>query len=393
MCIRDSPDIMLTACNTGTILRPFEITSGTGTQICTQEITVIPIPVEEFEDPIDPLDINLPEDAALFGESPDQCFEGDDVAFLDPFADGFPIQFVPQFVDARVCAELSISFEDDIFEVPGAGANSCFKLVRSWLIVSACDPDNIDTLYTHDQTIIISNFVPPTITFTNAPEEVCNMKGDNFVCPGEISIRFQVRDDCTGRLENEATFFLDLNCDGTFDDFGPVNLNPVTSTLNFSDIPVGNHKVIIEATDGCNNVNSAVHEFAIINCVPPSAACQALTTPLHSNSEEPTGPFNSMTMPTVDSVGIPVFTCAQAAWFAPLKGDSFHPCGLPIVYSFSPDTTDVVRCFTCADLRCPQEITVFITDPFGNSDSCVTTITFTDPKELCPPIVLSLIHI
>jgi len=398
------PDISLTACNTGTIIRTFEITSGTGTQTCTQNIEVLPLPLEEFADPIDPLDINLPEDAALLGVDPEQCYEGDNIAFLDPFADGFPMQFIPQFDNERVCADLSISFEDDIFEVPNAGANSCFKLVRHWLIVSACDPMNIDTLYEHNQTIIISNLEPPTINFTNAPEEVCNEKGDDFVCPGDYSIRFQVRDDCTARGAIETMFFLDLDCDGTFDDAGVVNTNPATSTLNFTDLPVGNHKVIIEATDGCNNVNSGVHNFAIINCVPPIAACQSLSTALHCFPVPPPAPLNNGT--TLEAVAVDcdengtisddeqelyIYACAWAEDFAPLKGESFHPCGLPVVYSFSADTTDVQRCFTCTDLRCPQEVTIFVTDPFGNSDMCVATIEFTDNKNLCPPVASCVI--
>jgi len=390
------PIFDISKCNVGTITRTFEIESGTGIGECMQEIEIIAVPLEDLEEPIDPLDINLPEDGPALGIPNGQlvCFE--DLTLLDPFADGFPQEFVPQFIDNRVCSDLGIGFDDDIFEVPGAGPNTCFKVVRRWTIVDACNPEVIDTLYEYDQSIIISNTVPPTVTFTTAPNEICNEFGPNFMCPSEdFTISFTVDDDCTADDDIEVTYFLDLDCDGTFEDIGI----PMNNSVSFMDIPIGSHKFIVEAVDACNNVTSATHTFEVINCVAPIAACQSLTMPLHCFPEPPTSPINNNMMlesSAVDCDGdgtvsddeqeLFVYMCSQAEWFAPNPDESYHPCGLPVVYSFSTDTTDVERCFTCADLRCPQEVTIFITDEFGNVDSCVATMTLTDPKGLCPPL-------
>jgi len=388
------PVFDISACKTGTITRNFEIMSGTGSMECEQLIIVEAIAPEDFEDPIDPKDIYLPRDADMLGLGDEDltCFE--DTSLLNPA--NFPDMFVPQFVDNRKCSDLWIGYEDDIFEVPEAGPSTCFKLVRHWTILDDCDEDNPVILYEYDQSIIITNDIAPTIRFLNTPDaEICNEVGTNGDCLSEnLRLRFRVRDECTTRSDINAIFYLDLNCDGTFDSTGVVNTNPAVSVLNFANLPIGSHKVIIEAVDACNNVGTRIYEFSVINCVAPIAACQALTMPLHCFPDPPTSPLNNggaVQQTTVDCDGdgaddddVYVFMCSQADWFAPIKDDSYHPCGLPVVYSFSTDTTDVERCFTCEDLQCPQEVTIFVTDEFGNVDSCVTTMTLTDPKGLCP---------
>jgi hypothetical protein len=290
-----------------------------------------------------------------------------------------------------------MTFEDDIFEVPGAGPSTCFKVVRRWFIVDACDPDGVDTLYTHDQSIVISNNDPPTVTFTNAPDEICNEFESQGVCPSEdFNIVFTVSDACTSTANLEVTYFLDLDCDGTFEDIS--NITPgARNTISLMDLPIGSHKVIVEAVDACNNIGTNTHTFEVVNCVPPVAACQSLTMPLHCFPEPPTSPINNNMMLESSAVDCDedgtisddeqelfVYMCSQAEWFAPNAEEGYHPCDIPVVYSFSQDTTDVERCFTCADLRCPQEVTIYVTDEFGNFDVCVATMTLTDPKGLCP---------
>jgi len=387
-------EIDISACKTGTITRNFEIKSGAGSQMCNQVIVVEAIPPEDFDDPIDPKDIYLPRDADLLGLGDEDltCFE--DTSLLNP--DNFPAMFVPQFVDNRQCSDLWIGYTDDIFEVPEAGPSTCFKLVRHWTILDDCDMDNPVVLYEYDQSIIITNDIEPTIAFINDQnQQVCNVASENGDCLSEnINLRFRIRDECTARADIDVLFFLDLNCDGVFDSTSMIDPNPAVVSLNFSNLPIGNHKVIIEAVDACNNVGTSIFEFSVVNCVAPIAACQALTMPLHCFPDPPTSPLingGNVSLETVDCDGDGVaneemytFMCSQAEWFSPIKGESYHPCGLPVVYSFSTDTTDVERCFTCEDLECPQEVTIYITDEFGNVDSCITTMTLTDPKGLCP---------
>ena len=389
------PEMNISACKIGYIIRKFEITSGTGSQICEQMISVVDtFPREDIMISFPP-DIYLPQDADSIGLGAADltCFE--DTVLLRP-SNLTGIYAGPIFEDNRVCSDLWVGYKDDVFEVPGAGPNTCFKIVRHWIIVDDCDPEKVDTIREYDQSIIITNNDAPTIQILG-DTVACSNEGPEACDYGDIDIRARFRDvdGCTAVADLQWSYYFDYDCDG-------ITTTPITGSGNIgaADIPdtqpVGNHKIVITVTDNCNNSTTEVLDFTIELCVAPIAACQALTMPLHCFPDPPSSPLNNggtVPLSQVDCDGdgtdddVYVYMCSQAEWFAPIKGESYHPCpDVSVVYSFSTDTTDVERCFTCTDLKCPQEVTIFVTDEYGNVDSCVTTMTLTDPKGLCPPI-------
>ncbi len=391
------PEIDISACNVGTIKRTFQISSGSDTLTCVQVISVLDTFPREDIDITFPPDIYLPQDADSIGLGGEDftCFEQTDL--LRP-SNLTGIYERPMFDDNRVCSDLWYGYKDDVFEVPGSGPNTCFKIVRHWIVVDDCDPEQVDTIREYDQSIIITNNIPPEITFINPADTVCNIFDTAPSCLSEdIWFTVVINDECTASEDLDFTVNLNPFNSGDLveliipsDSISILNDGELQLIIDLSSLPIGDHSVVVEVTDACNNVNAAVHNFSVINCVAPIAACQALTMPLHCFPDPPNSPLNNggtdPSQADCDGDGVDdeyIYMCSQAEWFAPIKGESYHPCGLPVVYSFSTDTTDVERCFTCSDLECPQEITIFITDEFGNVDSCVTTMTLTDPKGLC----------
>ncbi len=378
-------------CGIGTITRRFVIRDGNGSQRCNQVIRVTNDKVRDSLNVIDPLSIYIPDSLPALGIMDMNGMCDFDINRLHP--DSLPERFRPQFTDNGICANLWIGYEDDQFVVPNADVGSCFKIVRKWLILDECFLDTItgnirvDTVYEYDQSIIITNSIKPTITLTNNTEMMaCNIDGN---CDkGSITLGANFNDDCTSRSDLIWNYVIDLNFEepGDTSDISADGIGGrVLLTGMASMYPIGKHKITFFVQDRCANTEALIHEFEIKICEEPTAVCQNLTQPLHVFPEPPESldVAGNVIMDTV-------YMCSQADWFQPTKGGgSYHPCDVPLVYSFSRDTTDTERCFTCADLCAPREVTIYVTDTFGNVDSCVSTMTITDPKGLCPPITVT----
>jgi len=378
-------------CGIGTITRRFTIRDGNGSQRCNQIIRVTNDDPRDSIIVIDPLSIYIPDSLPALGIDDMNGMCDFDITRLHP--DSLPARFSPQFDNNRLCSDLWIGFEDDQFVVPNAAVGSCFKIVRHWIILDECALDTVtgnivvDTIYEYDQSIVITNSIRPTITLTaNTEMMACNIDGN---CDkGSIILGADFNDDCTSRAELIWSYVIDLNFNevgDTSDIVGEGIGGRVLLRGMASMYPIGKHKITFFVQDRCANTQALIHEFEIKVCEEPTAVCQNLTQPLHVFPVPPRSPdVNGNVL--MDSV----YMCSQADWFQPTKGGgSYHPCDVPLVYSFSRDTTDTERCFTCADLCAPTEVTIYVTDTFGNVDSCVSTMTITDPKGLCPPLTVT----
>ena len=378
-------------CGIGTITRRFIIRDGNGEQRCNQVIRVTNDAIRESLEVIDPLSIYIPDSLPALGIVDMNGMCDFDIDRLHP--DSLPARFSPQFTDNGICTNLWVGFEDDRFVVPNASVGSCFKIVRKWLILDECFFDTItgsikvDTVYEYDQSIVITNSIKPTITLTaNTEMMACNIDGN---CEkGSITLGANFSDDCTSPADLIWSYAIDLNFDmpGDTVDINVSGIGPRVLLSGMASMyPIGKHKITFFVQDRCANTQALVHEFEIKICEEPTAVCQSLTQPLHLFPDPPRSPDVDGNV-LMDSV----YMCSQADWFQPTKGGgSYHPCDVPLVYSFSRDTTDTERCFTCADLCAPREVTIFVTDTFGNVDSCISTMTLTDPKGLCPPITVT----
>jgi len=282
----------------------------------------------------------------------------------------------PQFTGQRQCGEFWVGYEDDRFDVDLAGENACYKIVRKWLILDECDSLNIDTLYEYDQSIVVTNTIAPTIV-NNSEDEACTNDGN---CDTDmITLDVSFSDDCTPDDELVWRWSIDYHCDGV-EDFSGTGAGPRLLLTRLDS--VGMHKISVIVSDGCGNETSLVHEYDIKACENPLAKCQALTMPLHFFPEPPdylTIDGDTSYVQTtfdldedgVDEGGF-VYMCSEAVWFSTDSIASSHPCDLPLTYSFSPDPTDTIRCFSCQHLCEPQVVEIYVTDSEGNQDMCIT---------------------
>ena len=172
-----------------------------------------------------------------------------------------------------------------------------------------------------------------------------------ITCPGNITVGNDPN-QCSAVVTYTTPVGTD-NCTGA--------VTTLTSGLaSGSTFPVGTTTVTYTVTDGSNNVDSCSFTVTVADSVAPTALCKDFTLYLDA--------FGTATL-IADSI----------------DGGSTDDCAIDTL-TLSQDV------FTCSNLD-SNNVTLYVTDAYGNVDSCTATVTVLDtvaPSVLCQDITLYL---
>ena len=340
----DDPVMRFTDCGTGYIKRHFIATGRGGLQVdCYQKI--------DFENshPFSESDITWPASEL----TTNIC--GIDQLSPSDFG-GWPV------LNEDQCDLVSMNYSDQTFF--GIQDSACYTIVRSWTVLDQCQIENGTFKRWHfDQLIHIENNVDP---FIEPLQNIDTCTYDTLCQSGYVTLEAIGSDDCTAADDLQWTYKIDLNNNGTFD---IQNHQVGRKAIASGTYPIGTHKILWQVEDRCGNVFVRSQLFTIKNCKKPTAICKdKLVVELGPALEDGD-------------------TIAVADILAKLfDGGSYHSCGYPLKYSFSLDVTDTILYLDCSWIRQEEhDITLFVTDTFGNVDYCNTHLTVQDNYYICNP--------
>jgi hypothetical protein len=323
----------LNNCGVGIIDRRFTIADPGGLSVvCNQRITV-----KDFE-PLTLSDIVWPADVELFG-----CKNQ-----IDPGQTGMPI-----INNQDDCNLVASNYEDDVFNfVEGA----CYKILRRWTVIDWCTYPN-SGYWQHTQVIKIINSENPEFTSSCEDQTICI---DGIACNKRVVLTASAIDDCTPQSELLYNYKIDLDNNGSFD------INGRGSTINRF-FTAGTHRIVWSVEDQCGNVTACDYLITLNDCKEPTPYCRSgLVTVL---------------MPTTGTVTI---------WASDFNVNSEDNCTAQedLRFSFSSDSTDTGRTFSCDDLEDgisdTFSVQIWVTDLSGNQDFCTTKVVIQDNQDVCP---------
>jgi len=326
-------------CGQGYILRWFYVTDRQGNRVrCHQTITIV------NHNPFDETSIVWPLDLDTSGI----C----DVNLLDPVLLSAPYNR-PTYSD-DVCSLVGVSYKDHPFTqtVPG---DPCFKIFRVWKVIDWCHKDAYGDfmIFSDTQVIRVVNLIDPIITKTCRDTTICTY--DVECRPIAVSLSIAATDDCTRTAELLFRYKVDLNSDGTIDIDKASIGDPVASGT----WPLGRHTIKWEVEDRCGNTAKCQSQLNLINCKTPTAYC-------HRDISV------GLVAMDLDGNGIPDTKMVQV-WASDIDAGSSHSCGYPVTLSFSRDTADKSRTYTCDSLGL-RNVELWVTDINGNTSVCKTRI-------------------
>jgi subtilisin-like proprotein convertase family protein len=358
-------------CGEGTVTRIYTAVDAKGlTATCVQIITIdngAPFNITDTNcfnaDPNDgvewPCDITL-----------NSCGAGLDPDDLETNPAVDPSDVRPQIME-DVCDLVGVSFKDTELPITAPG---CVALVRTWTVVDWCQPDpSFDLGYvtwTYNQEIVVLESAAPTISGC----EDITIEGLEADCEpfstGDM-LTVEGSDDCTADEDLVYTYKIDAFYDPaepgspTYD-FNS-NFNPLADAGNEDNeangsYPIGTHLIQWTVEDGCGNFTTCSYTFTVIDALPPTPICKVLHTVI---------------MPSSQTVTI------SASSFE--NGDSYDNCTPyeELSISYSQDVNDTEMVFDCDDVGNPVDVTIYVTDEYGNFDFCETTLNITDPNNAC----------
>ncbi len=270
---------------------------------------------------------------------------------------------LPTFTDDE-CSLVGISYHDHVFSqtVPG---DPCFKIFRVWKVIDWCYRNDAGDIqfYIDTQIIKISNLVDPVITKLCRDTTICTYDVECRPIPIRLSI--DATDDCTEATDLLYRYKVDLNSDGIIDIVNAsIGGNVATGTW-----PLGRHILKWEVEDRCGNTAICQSVVNLINCKAPTAYC-------HRDISVGLVPMDLDGDGTADTKMVQV-------WASDIDAGSSHNCGYKVNLSFSKDTADKSRIFTCNEVG-PQNVELWVTDINGNTSVCKTVIIVWDNPENLP---------
>ncbi|MBR9922245.1 MAG: HYR domain-containing protein [Bacteroidetes bacterium] len=303
---------------------------------------------------------------------------------------------LPDFGEPEIffdeCELIGVSFDDDYFYVV---PDACYKIVRTWTVINWCiyddfgydafaEEDHYEAIYftdwdgdgdqddrtfrdgwndsgapgTPDGYIVYEQVIK--VNDNQAPQFVvpsidgCIVDTD---CDTDLTLPYpDILDQCS------ASFEVDISGDfGSFAD--------IQDDVIIPDVAPGSYTINYAVTDDCGNTEFESIDIVVEDCKLPSPYC-----------------LNGIVVEIMQTGMIEV-------WASDLDLNSFDNCPGDLIFSFSPDVTDLAVTYTCDDLgQIPVEM--WVTDAAGNQDFCETFIVVQDNMDVCDdpsPIVSGLI--
>jgi len=241
-----------------------------------------------------------------------QCASSDEL--LNPTAVELGGTGIPILTDED-CEVVAISHQDEIFEQV---QNACYKIVRTWKVINWCkftggiptssDDDVLiaprtykdggitncpslggDGFMQYVQVIMVRDEVAPNFVSKTAPSAVsgngtnvnpfvfstsqsdCNLTDVDLNCTGNVVITAIAEDSCAGNQTLQYSWFVDLNVDSTPDYYSASNES--LNTYSQTNIPIGTHRIVFSASDGCGNLTTCDVYFEVKDTKKPTPVC------------------------------------------------------------------------------------------------------------------------
>jgi hypothetical protein len=315
----------LNQCNIGTIRRTWSVKDNNPTSspvTCVQTITVV------NNSPFVESNIN-------WSQITSRTLEGCSAYDTDPSNTGRPTW------TSDNCDLIASTHEDQVFNIVDS---ACLKIIRTWTVIDWCTFNqlrpNDGGRYSRTQIIKIANTRGPV--FTTCPRDTTiDAFGAN--CDAFVNFRKSATDDCTPQKDLVWKYSLDANNNGSIDVTGNAN--------NFSGTyPVGNHKLVWTSEDKCGNKSTCTTLVSIKDAKKPTPYCL--------------GEITTVIMPSSGNIDI---------WASDYDKGSFDNCPGKLKFSFTTDTNDIRRIFTCANVGM-NNLNMYVTDFAGNKDFCIVKI-------------------
>ncbi len=339
----------LNMCGLGFITRKFTVSDAQGllNTSCIQQISIV------AASPVTKDSIQWPKDFTLV----DSC----DLSYFDPVL--LPDSSSRPRISDDECSLIGWDFTDDTLRNVFA-VDACVKIIRHWRGIDWCQTDpKTGSFVRWDSVQILKliNTVAPVITSSCNDTMKCSY--DANCGPAEITLSASATDDCTPSGELFWQYQIDLGNDGTYDIYGR-DSNHVTGTF-----PIDTHRIRWIVEDKCGNLSECSYTFELRNCKAPVSYCK---------------PEVIYELDSVDTDGDGILDAVQAkARPKDFDDGSYHSCGYPIVLSFSADTTDTLKVFSCPDIGIiPVEL--WVTDKVnGNTSKCLVNAVVQDNNGDC----------
>lgn len=346
----------MNSCGVGQIIRTFTASDATSASTCTQTISLVSNAASTSSGIVFPEDFD--------SDTNTGCDSND---FLPSM---LPAGFDRPILTGASCTNLASTYRDQTFSFSGQGGDACFKIVRTWTIVDECMKGMPGyTPVTFEQSIKVSDDVAPTPTTASCADVEIFITDCTDTM---VTLTGSSTDNCTPDADINSRITLDIFGDASIDADESYNNNISFSRM----LPLGFHIATLQFFDGCGNVGTCTRRISVINNQVPLVKCTpGLIIPLQEldlNNDNTVDTIAAIVNADILDGAIPSLNVAG----------STHPCNSIIGFSFSPSITDQSRTFTCDDIG-DNDMILYVTDTFGNSASCNTTITITDNNNLC----------
>jgi hypothetical protein len=231
--------------------------------------------------------------------------------------------------------------------------------------------------FNYVQFVRVYDEVPPQIIAT-APRECFEALSAN--CTGDVSLQFELTDDCTAPDQVSVRIELDEDYDGLeftrsrfLLDGEIASNNEGDFTVLLENVPAGSHAIRIQGGDGCGNFDLEVIEFCVEDAKAPTPICiPQLTVTLMPNGDGTgmaaiwaTDYVNSPIEDCSGEVTFSIYTAAEAgeANFTPAPGRD------GIILNCDSDQSTPVR--------------IYAFDPEGLGDYCTAFVLVQRAENAC----------
>ena len=238
------------------------------------------------------------------------------------------------------CAMPAYSYRDEVFDF----SETCTKIIRYWKVLDWCTykPGGRTGIFERPQVIKIEKGGDTLI----------------FECPKDTTFLSQDCDSADVTLED---IFAVTSCGDTIEvrntsPYADSPIGPATGKY-----PIGTHTFYYVADYGCAREEKCQVTVTVVDAKAPTPYCKngiiITLMPIDTNADG-----------TIDD-GM------REIWASDLNAGSFHACdqNRKLTYSFSSDTSDKVRNYTCENLG-KNDVEIWVTDEFGNQSFCLTYI-------------------
>lgn len=237
----------------------------------------------------------------------------------------------------------------------------------------------------YTQHIVVYDRLDPEITISGL-DTFPALDGEN--CVGTVTFQVIATDLCTDdSLDVSVTVGLDVGNDGSVDANVTNNLN---GNIFTADYPIGEHRLVFTADDGCGNTAVVSKVFVVVDGKAPTPIClNGITIELMPSEVDSTGAY--MEVWADDFIASDIFDCTG-------QGEPGGLFGLPMITKenyfivrdeiegeseFDPDNPMMGIGFNCNDAGQLIPVEIHTVDAAGNSGFCRTFVQVDDNMGIC----------